>query len=67
MPIKEALLYLFVGLSSILLVSYLPHMFVGGVVSAELEMQLTIGVAILWTLVIAALGWDIVRRRRNGG
>jgi len=63
---KEAIIYLIVAISSLLLMAYTVHMFVGGLVDEETENMITIIVLGVSTTIMAFLGWDIVRRRTRG-
>jgi len=60
---KEAIIYLIVAISSLILMAYTVHMFVGGLVEEETQDMITIIVLGVATIVMAFLGWDIVRRR----
>ena len=62
---KEILIYLVVAVSSLLMMSFVVHMFVGGHVSDETETELTLGVCALMLVVFGAMAWDVVRRRRR--
>jgi len=63
---KETIIYLIVAISSLLLMAYTVHMFVGGLVEEETEDMITIIVLGISATVMAFLGWDIVRRRTRG-
>ena len=60
---REMAIYLLVAASSVLLISFTVHMFIGGVVDEQTETNITLGVMGVWTLVLAGLGWDIKRKR----
>jgi len=62
---KEILIYALVAASSLFLMTFVAHMLVGGLVSAETERLLTIGLCSLVACVIGAMAWDVVRRRRK--
>lgn len=62
---REIAIYVLVGISSILMVSYVVHMFIGGLVSEETETNVTLVVMGIWTALIVWMGWDIARRRRR--
>lgn len=62
---REIFIYLLVACSSLFIISYVVHMFVGGLVSEETENQITIGVLIGWALMLTLLGLDIARKRRR--
>jgi len=63
---KEAIIYLIVAISSLLLMAYTVHMFVGGLVDEETENMITMIVLGVSATIMAFLGWDIVRRRTRG-
>ncbi len=63
---KETIIYLIVAISSLLLMAYTVHMFVGGLVEEETQYMITIIVLGIAVTVMAFLGWDIVRRRTGG-
>ncbi len=64
MSMREVLIYTLVAVSSLLMISYTVHMFVGGLVSDHSEHTIMAVAAGLWACVIGALAWDVVRRRR---
>lgn len=64
MSAREALIYILVAISSLLMISYTVHMFVGGLVSDRSEHTIMAVAAGLWACVIGALAWDVIRRRR---
>ncbi len=64
---KEVIIYLIVAVSSLLLMAYTVHMFVGGLVEEETEHTIMIVVLAISATVMAFLGWDIVRRRTGRG
>lgn len=62
---KEILIYGFIAISSMVLWSYVVHMMIGGLVSEETE-YLVMGIAVsIGALVIAAMAWDVIQRRRG--
>lgn len=63
--IKEILIYCIVAASSLFLMTFVVHMFVGGLVSEETEGWLTIGLCSVVACFIGVLAWDAVRRRRR--
>lgn len=62
---KEILIYAIVACSSLFLMTFVVHMMVGGLVSPETEFKLTIGLCGLVACLIAAMAWDVARRRRR--
>ncbi len=62
---KEILIYGFIAISSMVLWSYVVHMMIGGLVSEETE-YLVMGIAVsIGALVIGAMAWDVIQRRRG--
>lgn len=61
----EIAIYLFVGASSLVLISYTVRMFTQGLLEEETIVKAQIVVAILWALGLAGLGWDIAKKRRQ--
>jgi len=62
---KEILIYALVAASSLFLMTFVAHMLVGGLVSAETELWVTVGLCGAVACAIAAMAWDVVRRRRG--
>ncbi|HQT81065.1 MAG: hypothetical protein B7Z60_03145 [Ferrovum sp. 37-45-19] len=65
MDVKEIIVYMVVGCSSLFLSAYTVHMVVGGLVSEHTEYLL---MAVMCTLVGAALTymvWDVYQRRKK--
>ena len=60
---REIAVYLLIATSSLLMISFMPHMFLEGMVSQETEDQVQIIVTIVWGIGLCALGVDIVRKR----
>lgn len=65
MSIKEALIYIAVAISSLFMITYVVHMFIGGLVSKGTEHSVMAVAFTVWACVIGAMAWDIVRRRRS--
>ena len=62
---KEILIYAFIAVSSMVLWSYVVHMMIGGLVSEETE-YLVMGIAVtIGIVVISAMTWDVIQRRRG--
>ena len=61
---KEILLYTIAAISSVIVLGYTVHMFVGGLVKPETETLLIIIACIVGTLVVGVMAWDIIRRRK---
>lgn len=65
MQIKEIIIYGLVGISSLTMLAYTVHMFIGGMVSERTEKFVMLGAVVIGAIVLAVLAWDIIRRRRN--
>lgn len=62
---KEVLIYSLAAIASLVVFGYSIHMFIGGLVSPEVETAvITIGCLIAAT-VIGFLAWDVVKRRQG--
>ena len=61
--IVEILMYVVVAISALFITGYAVHMFIGGLVSPELEYQLIVLVCILIAAVIGYMTWDVIQRR----
>ena len=62
---KEILIYALVAASSLLLMTFVAHMMVGGLVSEQTERIITIGLCTVVACLIGAMAWDVARRRRK--
>lgn len=62
---KEVILYAIAAISSVFLLGYTVHMFVGGLVKPETEIRLIIIACVVGILAISIMAWDVVRRRRK--
>lgn len=62
---KEILIYALVAASSLFLMTFVAHMMVGGLVSPETERWVTVGLCSVVGCAIAAMAWDVARRRRR--
>jgi hypothetical protein len=63
--VKEIIIFSVVSISSIFILGYSVHMFVGGLVSAETETIIITVACILGTLVVAYMAWDIINIRKK--
>ena len=61
--IGEILIYATVAISALFITGYAVHMFIGGLVSPEVEYQLIAMVCLIITGVIGYMAWDVVQRR----
>lgn len=62
---KEILLYTIAAISSVVVLGYTVHMFVGGIVKPETETRLIVIACLVGVAIIGAMAWDIIRRRRR--
>lgn len=62
---KEIVLYAIAAVSSIVVLGYTVHMFVGGLVTPETETLLITIACIVGVIVISVMAWDVIRRRRK--
>lgn len=62
---REIAVYLLIATSSLLMISFLPHMLIGGLVEESLEKNIQIIVTIVWAIGLTALGVDIVKKRKG--
>ncbi len=61
---KELIIYGIAGIATITIFGYSIHMFVGGLVSEETETLLITAGCLIAASVIAAMAWDIIKRRK---
>jgi len=62
---REIFIYLLIAVSSLLMISYLPHMFLDGLVSNDTKFNIQVGVTIFWACGLTMLGVDIVKKRKG--
>ncbi|WP_455208304.1 hypothetical protein [Kaarinaea lacus] len=62
---KELVILIFVAISSLFILGYSIHMFVGGLVSPQTEKISIIAAVIIGGVILVFLGLDIVRQRRK--
>jgi len=60
---KELIIYSIAAISSLVVLGYSVHMFVGGLVSKETETWLISAACIIGFGVISFMYWDVIRRR----
>jgi uncharacterized membrane protein len=63
--LKEIIIFSLVSISSIFILGYTVHMFIGGLVSEETENIVITIACILGTLVVAYMAWDIINIRKK--
>lgn len=62
---REIIIFITVALSSLFILGYSIHMFIGGLVSPQTE-KIAIAIAVtIGVIVLAVLAWDIVNQRRK--
>lgn len=62
---KEIVILVIVGFSSLFVLGYSVHMFIGGLVAPETEKWAIIIACSIGVAVLAFLGFDIVKQRRR--
>ncbi|MFC1750016.1 hypothetical protein ACFL2V_14545 [Pseudomonadota bacterium] len=62
---KEIIIYLLAAVAGITIFGYSIHMFIGGLVSPEVETIAIAAACIIAATVMALMAWDIVKRRRG--
>jgi hypothetical protein len=62
---KEIIIYSIAAISGLAILAYSIHMFVGGLVSAELEKLLMIGGTLIGATVMGLMARDVVRTRKK--
>jgi len=67
MDVKEIIIYTVVALSSLFVLGYSVHMFLGGMVSQTTERNAIIIACSLGLIAMAYMVWDVLQRRRNRG
>lgn len=61
---KESIILILVAFSSIFILGYSIHMLIGGMVSESTETWIITGACLVGAVVVAFMGWDIIRQRR---
>jgi membrane protein implicated in regulation of membrane protease activity len=61
--IGEILIYATVAISALFITGYAVHMFIGGLVSPEVEFQLIVLVCLIVAGAIGYMVWDVFQRR----
>lgn len=62
---KEIIIYSIAAIACLAILAYSVHMFVGGLVSAELEKIIMIGATLIGAVVIGLMARDVIRARKN--
>jgi multisubunit Na+/H+ antiporter MnhB subunit len=61
--IGEILIYAIVAITALFITGYTVHMFIGGLVSPEVEYQLIALVCLIIAAAIVYMAWDVIQRR----
>ena len=64
-PMKEVIIYSIAAIACLAILAYSIHMFVGGLVSPELEKMIMIGGTLIGATVIGLMARDVMRTRRK--
>ncbi|MCG6933563.1 MAG: hypothetical protein LJE57_07980 [Gallionella sp.] len=59
----EILMYLVVAISALFITGYAVHMFIGGLVSPQSELQIIVLACLMVVGVIGYMTWDVIQRR----
>ncbi len=62
---KELLILIIVAISSLFILGYSVHMFIGGLVSPQTEKISIVTVVAIGAVILVFLGLDIIRQRRK--
>ena len=62
---KEVIILIVVAISSLFILGYSIHMFIGGLVSPQTEKIAIVTAIIIGAVILVLLGLDIVRQRRK--
>lgn len=62
---REIIVYGIAAIASLAILAYTIHMFIGGLVSPELEKMIMIGAVLVGVAVIGFMARDVVDRRKN--
>ena len=62
---KNVIIFILVSISSLTVLGYSVHMFIGGLVSPETETTAIIIAVAIGVLILTFLGYDIVKHRRR--
>jgi len=62
---KEVLILIFVAISSLFILGYSVHMFIGGLVSPQTEQVSIFIICSIGAVILLFLGLDIIKQRRK--
>jgi len=63
--IVEILIYIIAAAAALFITGYAMHMFIGGLVSPELEQQIIVVACVVVAAVMAFMAWDVIQRRKG--
>lgn len=63
--LKEILIYTVAAFSSLTILGYTVHMFIGGLVSKETEILAITIACLIGASIIGLMAWDVIRRRKD--
>jgi len=61
--IGEILIYAIAAISALFIAGFAVHMFIGGLVSTEVEYQIIVVVCLIIIAAIGYMAWDVIQRR----
>jgi len=62
---REIILYAIAAISSVVVLGYTVHMFIGGLVKPETESRVITIACIVGALMINLIAWNVIRRQRK--
>ena len=62
---REIIVYSIAAIASLAILAYTIHMFIGGLVSPELEKMIMIGAVLVGVAVIGFMARDVIDRRKK--
>ena len=63
--IKEIIIFALVAVSSLFILGYSVHMFIGGLVSENTEVMVITIACLIGAIIISFMAWDVIKRRRG--
>lgn len=62
---REIIIYTLAAISSLAILGYTVHMFIGGLVSKETERLAIIAACLIGALIMGFMAWDVIRHRKR--
>ena len=62
---REVFVYLMIAASSLLMISFIPHMFLTGYVDDDTVFKVQVVITALWAIGLFFLGMDIIKKRKG--